>query len=100
MQPHLAWEWTFLPRLEIMKPRTGFISFGPYRTQQCGHDDQGNDFPRMKYIYESFRDKECPMDRPQLVSGRVRTRGNADRLQSLPGQANSQSAERESWKTS
>ncbi|WVQ79558.1 hypothetical protein IAT38_001657 [Cryptococcus sp. DSM 104549] len=39
---------------------TGFLSFGPYINQTCGHDSAGMDFPRMRDIYIMFRGTFCP----------------------------------------
>jgi hypothetical protein len=69
-QPHLAWDFVLLPRLEILTPRTGFLSLGPYVNQTCGLDNQGNTFARMADIYVMFRGDFCPPT-PQLVSRRV-----------------------------
>ncbi|WWD15616.1 hypothetical protein CI109_100038 [Kwoniella shandongensis] len=61
MQPHVAWDWVFVPRLrDVLKPATGFLSFGPYITQQCGKDSHGMEFPRMNDIYVMFRSDFCP----------------------------------------
>ncbi|ORY31795.1 hypothetical protein BCR39DRAFT_525399 [Naematelia encephala] len=55
LQPHIAWDWVMMPRLDIIEPSTGFLSFGPYITQTEGKDATGNVFPRLKDIYSSFR---------------------------------------------
>ncbi|WVF67721.1 hypothetical protein IAT40_002480 [Kwoniella sp. CBS 6097] len=61
MQPHLAWHWVFLPRLErLIQPNTGFVSFGPYINHTCGKDSTGQSFPRMADIYSIFRADLCP----------------------------------------
>ncbi|KAK6911058.1 hypothetical protein L486_05311 [Kwoniella mangroviensis CBS 10435] len=61
MQPHLAWHWVFLPRLErVLQPDTGFLSFGPYLSHTCGNDSTGQVFPRMADIYSMFRMDLCP----------------------------------------
>ena len=57
-----------LPRLETLSPKTGFMSLGPYITQTCGTDLQGNEFPRMADIYSAFIGELCPPI-PVLVSG-------------------------------
>lgn len=68
LQPHVAWHWVFLPRLEnLLKPNTGFMSFGPYINQTCGVDSAEQTFPRMADIYSAFRGDLCPPI-PQLVS--------------------------------
>lgn len=68
LQPHVAWHWVFLPRLEnLLKPNTGFMSFGPYINQTCGIDSTEQTFPRMADIYSAFRGDLCPPI-PQLVS--------------------------------
>ncbi|KAK8870091.1 hypothetical protein IAR55_000661 [Kwoniella newhampshirensis] len=68
MQPHIAWDWVFLPRLrDLLRPDTGFLSFGPYITQQCGKDSGGMEFPRMADIYSMFRNDFCPPE-PALAT--------------------------------
>lgn len=68
LQPHVAWHWVFLPRLEnLLKSNTGFMSFGPYINQTCGVDSSSQSFPRMADIYSAFRSDLCPPI-PQLVS--------------------------------
>lgn len=68
MQPHVAWHWVFLPRLEnLLKPNTGFMSFGPYINQTCGVDSAEQTFPRMADIYSAFRGDLCPPI-PQLAT--------------------------------
>ncbi len=49
-----------LPRLKTLSPKTGFMSLGPYNTQTCGVDAQGNEFPRMADIYSAFTEELCP----------------------------------------
>lgn len=61
MQPHIAWDWVFLPRLENCFGRnTGFLSFGPHVNQTCGKDSAGLEFRRMADIYSAFRADLCP----------------------------------------
>ncbi|WVQ74133.1 hypothetical protein IAR50_003725 [Cryptococcus sp. DSM 104548] len=68
MQPHLAWHWVFIPRLEkLIRKNTGFLSFGPYINQTCGLDNNANSFPRLADIYSMFRNDFCPPV-PQLAT--------------------------------
>ncbi|WWC90332.1 uncharacterized protein L201_005265 [Kwoniella dendrophila CBS 6074] len=63
MQPHLAWHWLFLPRLERdLDQNTGFLSFGPYISHICGKDSHDQHNPRMADIYSMFRMDLCPPD--------------------------------------
>ncbi|WRT68769.1 uncharacterized protein IL334_005749 [Kwoniella shivajii] len=67
MQPHVAWDWLFLPRLEkSFQPNTGFLSFGVYISHICGNDTHGQVHPRMADIYSMFRQDFCP---PESVLG-------------------------------
>lgn len=66
LQPHLAWHWLLLPRVETVRPDTGFLSFGPYRQKNCTHDSQTLGFPRMADIYSAFQGDLCPPG-PHLV---------------------------------
>ncbi|WWC71206.1 uncharacterized protein I206_105159 [Kwoniella pini CBS 10737] len=67
MQPHVAWWWVFLPRLEkVLDKNTGFLSFGPYITHICGNDTHGQFHPRMADIYSMFQMDFCP---PEPVLG-------------------------------
>jgi hypothetical protein len=69
LQPHLAWHWILLPRVEAIRHDTGFLSFGPYHEKNCTHDSQGLGFPRMADIYSAFQGDLCPPG-PHLVSPR------------------------------
>ena len=60
LQPHLAWHWILLPRVESIRRDTGFLSFGPYHAKTCTHDSQNLGFPRMADIYSSFQGTLCP----------------------------------------
>nr|XP_018261885.1 uncharacterized protein I303_06330 [Kwoniella dejecticola CBS 10117]OBR84043.1 hypothetical protein I303_06330 [Kwoniella dejecticola CBS 10117] len=61
IQPHVAWDWVFLPRLEkVLDKDTGFLSFGPYISHTCGNDSHGQVHPRMSDIYSMFRMDLCP----------------------------------------
>lgn len=38
LQPHLAWRWMALPRLDLVTSATGFAHFGPYVRNDCGRE--------------------------------------------------------------
>jgi len=68
LQPHLAWHWILLPRVESIRHNTGFLSFGPYKAKTCTHDSQNLEFKRMSDVYSSFKGTLCPPGK-HLVSG-------------------------------
>lgn len=61
MQPHFAWHWLAIPRLDMFDmDRTGFLSLGPYVDSDCGEDGRGKgNYERMKDIYVIFRETVC-----------------------------------------
>ncbi|KAK4690018.1 hypothetical protein P7C73_g83, partial [Tremellales sp. Uapishka_1] len=60
LQPHLAWDWVIMPRLETITSATGFLSLGPYINMTRGVDVHSNDFPRINDIYSAFRGDFSP----------------------------------------
>ncbi|GAA5857864.1 hypothetical protein JCM8547_006010 [Rhodosporidiobolus lusitaniae] len=61
LQPHLAWDFVALPRLELIGPDTGFAHLGPYIQSKCGRDENVNiDFPVAKEIFSMFAQQVCP----------------------------------------
>ncbi|KAJ9120035.1 hypothetical protein QFC22_002932 [Naganishia vaughanmartiniae] len=88
IQPHLAWDWLFLPRMEkVLTDTTGFVSFGPYLNASCTKDgneidSHGQSHPRIAQIYSSFQGDLCPADgfsitwAGQFMASRKRIWGN------------------------
>lgn len=65
MQPHIAWEWVAIPRIQNIQPRIGFMSFGPYLNASCSGDGNeidtnGMRFGRIPQIFSSFTGELCP----------------------------------------
>ncbi|GAA5907430.1 hypothetical protein JCM6882_003859 [Rhodosporidiobolus microsporus] len=61
LQPHLAWENVALPRLDLVRPDTGFAHLGPYVKSECGYDARVRvDFPMLKELYNMFTGRICP----------------------------------------
>ena len=81
LQPHLAWHWILLPRIESIRHDTGFLSFGPYKAKTCTHDSQNLGFPRMADVYSSFQGTLCPPG-THLVSRPVSHGGHPLTIQS------------------
>mgnify|MGYP001581197305 FL=1 len=68
-QHHVSWGSMGRRRAELVVGSTGFLSFGPYHTIECGGEDTGTgSYPHVTDIYETFRGEVCPKDREQLVS--------------------------------
>ncbi|KAJ9103739.1 hypothetical protein QFC21_002199 [Naganishia friedmannii] len=88
IQPHLAWDWMFLPRMNnVLTDETGFVSFGPYLNASCTKDggeidSHGQSHPRIAQIYSSFHGDLCPADgfsitwAGQFMASRKRIWGN------------------------
>ncbi|KAK1922861.1 hypothetical protein DB88DRAFT_492975 [Papiliotrema laurentii] len=60
LQPHVAWDWCFKPRLPTLTPETGFMSLGPYLNMTRGKDAIGVELPRINDIYTMFRQDFSP----------------------------------------